>query len=305
MPKISSPAVAISDRSHVCDSQAIQDFHETSRSSQPFPRPPIYNHRFGSWLNKHEKFKITVKLIHFYLEKNMTNDELIAGLEFLRNTMISVATGGPRIEEMNERYQRMYATVVADLSRRGIANTMTYGNLWDWYGRWSSGDLPTYQSRRLLINELISPLINSVLTGRAAEHQPTGWQRVDRTVGEIRDRLAASVNEEQFQAVGLLCRDLIISLAQSVYVRSQHPPLDSVEPSQTDGNRMLEAYIAVELAGGANEAVRRHAKAALTLANDLTHRRTATFRDAAMCVEASTTVTNVIAILAGKRDPQS
>ena len=234
----------------------------------------------------------------------MTNEELIAGLEFLRNTMISVATGGSRIEEVNDRYQRMYATVAADLSRRGLTNTITYGTLWDWYGRWSSGDLPTYQSRRVFVSELFTPLINVVQTGRTSQHQPTGWQRVDRTVGEIRDRLAAATNEEQFQAVGLLCRDLIVSLAQSVYVRSQHPPLDSVEPSQTDGNRMLEAYIAVELVGGANEAVRRHAKAALTLANDLTHRRTASFRDAAMCVEASTTVTNVIAILAGKRDPQ-
>jgi hypothetical protein len=67
---------------------------------------------------------------------------------------------------------------------------------------------------------------------------------------------------------------------------------------------MLEAYIAVELAGGANEEGRGHAKAALKLANALTHRRTAIFSDAAMCVEATTTVINVIAILAGKRDPQ-
>jgi hypothetical protein len=42
----------------------------------------------------------------------------------------------------------------------------------------------------------------------------------------------------------------------------------------------------------------------LDLANALQHRRTATFRDAAMCVEATTTVINVIAIVAGRRDPQ-
>lgn len=234
----------------------------------------------------------------------MTNEELLEGIDYIRNTMISVSTGGPRINDINDQYQRTYATVSAELARRGIDNPITYGSLWDWYGRWSSGDLPTYQSRRTFVSELIDPLANIIQTGRIEEHVPTGWVRVDRAVGEIRDRLASATNEEQFQTVGLLCREVLISLAQSVYVRERHPPLDEVEPSQTDARRMLEAYIAVELAGGANEEVRRHARAALSLSNALTHRRTATFRDAAMCVEASTTVINVIAILAGRRDPQ-
>lgn len=151
---------------------------------------------------------------------------------------------------------------------------------------------------------MVSPLISRIRTGRVEELQPTGWQRVDRTVGEIRDRLAAATNEEQFQAVGLLCREGLISLAQAVYVRTRHPSLDGTEPSSTDGKRMLEAFIAAELVGGAYEETRRHARSALDLANALQHRRTANFRDAAMCVEATTTVVNVAAIVAGRRDPQ-
>ena len=127
---------------------------------------------------------------------------------------------------------------------------------------------------------------------------------MDRSVGELRDRLASARTEEQYQAVGLLGRESLISLAQAVYERARHPPLGDVEPSATDGKRMLEAYIAIELAGGANEASRRHAKSALDLANALQHQRTATFRDAALCVEATTAVVNVIAIMAGRRDPQ-
>lgn len=234
----------------------------------------------------------------------MTDDELINGLEYIRNTMIAVATGGPRINDVNDQYQRMYATVAATLSKRGYNNTLPYGSLWDWYGRWSSGDLPTYQSRRTFVAELVNPLINRIRSGRTEDLQPTGWQRVDRTVGEIRDRLAAATSEEQFQTVGLLCRDALISLAQAVYVRERHPSLDGTDPSDTDGKRMLGAYIAVELAGGANEEARKHARSALDLANALAHRRTATFRDAAMCVEATTTVVNVVAIVAGRRDPQ-
>lgn len=234
----------------------------------------------------------------------MTDEELISGLEYIRNTMIAVSTGGPRINEINDQYQRMYATVTAALSKRGYNNTLPYGSLWDWYGRWSSGDLPTYQSRRTFVSELVNPLINRIRSGRTEDLQPTGWQRVDRTVGEIRDRLAAATSEEQYQAVGLLCREALISLSQAVYVRDRHPPLDGTEPSATDGKRMLEAFIAVELAGGVNEEARKHARSSLDLANALQHRRTATFRDAAMCVEATTTVVNVVAIVAGRRDPQ-
>ena len=55
--------------------------------------------------------------------------------------------------------------------------------------------------------------------------KPTGWAKVDRTVGEIRRRLAEADTEEKFQAVGLLCREALISLAEAVYVPSKHPSL--------------------------------------------------------------------------------
>jgi hypothetical protein len=96
----------------------------------------------------------------------------------------------------------------------------------------------------------------------------------------------------------------LISLAQAVYVPSQHPPLDETEPSATDANRMPESYIAVEMKGDANDELRRYAKASLRSSNALTHSRTADFLSAAICVDATTTTINVIGILAGKRDPK-
>ena len=236
--------------------------------------------------------------------KAMTDEELFNAIDALKNTMVAVSTGGPRINDVNADYQRTYANIAGDLARRGIDNPNTYGSLWDWYGRWSSGDLPSYQSRRTFIAELYAPLLNRIRTGRSEVPQPTGWTRVDRQVGQARDQLAAARHEEQFQAVGLHCREVLISLAQAVYIRERHPPLDGVEPSATDSKRMLEAYVAVELAGDANEAARRHARSALDFANHLQHSRTADFRRAAMCLEATTAVVNLIAIAAGKRDPQ-
>ena len=234
----------------------------------------------------------------------MTDAELIQAIEQLRNTMIAAATGGPRINEINDEYQRNYAIVAVALARRRIENTLPYGNLWDWYSRWTSGDLPTYRSRREFVGELVNPLLNRIRTGRVEEFEPTGWVRVDRTVGELRDRLASATAEEQFQAVGLLCREALISVAQAVYVPECHPSLDGVAPSPTDAKRMLEAYIAVELEGHVNEYARKHARSALDFSVNLQHKRTATFRDAAMCVEATAAVVNTVAIVSGCRDPQ-
>ena len=233
----------------------------------------------------------------------MTDEELLVAIDDLRNTMIAVATGGPRIDDVNDHYMQVFATVDEELAQRGIRNPIGFTTLWDWYGRWSSGDLPTYQSRRVFVGDLIGPLRHRIRTGRIEETPPTGWIRVDRTVGQLRDRLAASRNEEDFQAVGLLARETLISLAQAVYLPDRHPTLDDTRPSKTDAKRMLDSYIAAELVGSANQEARSHARSALTFANALQHRRTATFRDAALCVEATTAVVNIIAIVAGKRDP--
>ena len=132
--------------------------------------------------------------------------------------------------------------------------------------------------------------------------EPTGWQKVDRQVQEIRSRLAGAGTEEQYQAVGLLCREALISAAQEVFKPAMHPTLDGTKPSDTDAKRLLEAIFEAELKGGTNEEARGHAKAAVRLALALQHKRTADFMMAALCAEATLSVVNLLAILAGRRD---
>jgi hypothetical protein len=121
----------------------------------------------------------------------------------------------------------------------------------------------------------------------------------------MREVLGYASNEEQFQTVGLVGREALISLAQAVYDPAKHPSLETgVVISDTDAKRMLESYIAVELASESQEA-RAHVRSALALALKLQHSRTATFRLAAMCAEATTAVINLIAIISGQRDPRN
>lgn len=232
----------------------------------------------------------------------MTDPELLALLDKLRSTMIAVATGGPRIGEVNDEFQQDYRLAVDALADRGIENPLPYSDLWQWYGKWSA-DIAGYGPRRAYVADLFSPLLARVRAVRVAEIAPTGWMRVDRTMREAAERLPRAKTEEQFQSLGLLCREALITLAQEVFDPSKHPAEPGVRVSTTDFKRMIEAYIAVEMSGGAAEEIRRHARSALDLALRLQHQRTAGFRDAAICIEATNAVVNIIAIGSGRRDP--
>jgi hypothetical protein len=132
-------------------------------------------------------------------------------------------------------------------------------------------------------------------------HEPTGWEKVDRQLQEARLRLDTASTEEQFQTVGLICRETLISLAQTIYNPEKHQPIDEKIPSDTDASRMLQAFFGTELMGNANEESRAHAKAALRLAVGLQHKRTADFRMAALCAEATVATVNIVAIVTGRR----
>lgn len=238
-------------------------------------------------------------------EYNMDNTEIVSKIDKMRNILISVSTAGARIQQVNDSYIELYQEITTALDERKIQNPNPYSNLWDWYGKWSSGDLPTYQSRRKFISEMLLPLIDFIKNNKGKEifNEPTGWARIDRTISEIRKRLAEAQTEEQFQSIGLLARENLISLAQIIYDPSIHKTIDGVKPSKTDAKRMLEAYINTVLSGSTNEKSRKHARASLDLANELAHKRTADFKLAALCAEAVTSVVNIIAIISGQRDP--
>lgn len=240
---------------------------------------------------------------------NITSEELFSLQELQKGLMVSVSTGGQRIQDVNTEYQNRANIISEGLSERGINNTNVFKDLWGWYGKWSDGSLPKYQDRRTYISNMFEPLLESVSNLQKNSinpvfEEPTGWTRVDRNIGEIKLRLVQSSTEEQYQAVGLLCRETLISLAQVVFIEGEHKTLDGVKASKTDAKRMLEAYISHQVSSKSNENIRRHARASLELSNELTHKRTAKYRHAAMCAESTNAVVNIIAIISGRRDPQ-
>ena len=131
------------------------------------------------------------------------------------------------------------------------------------------------------------------------------WNLVHRQLARARESLADARDVEQFQAIGVLCREALISLAQAVYVPSKHRSLDGVSPSRTDAKRMLEAFIAAELPGETNRYARSAATSAVNLALDLQHSRNADSALAAMTVEQTGSVISLVSITAKKGESRS
>lgn len=234
-----------------------------------------------------------------------TKVDFLEKLNRIKSILISVATGGPKIQTVNEEYKNLYKKLYSIFETLQLNNPNRYKDLWEWYRYWSSGNLPTYQSRRKYISDLYIDVIDQIekSSDTVLIDQPfeiTGWERVDRGVSEIRKRMSEAQTEEQYQAVGLLSREVFISLAQEVYDAEIHISTDGVNISKTDAKRMLDAFLSYELVGPSNAAYRRYAKSALDLANDLTHRRSASIHEASICVVAVISLVNIVKVITNK-----
>lgn len=225
---------------------------------------------------------------------------ILAELMVHRDMMISVAAGGNvRIQDVNDYYIareiRLREMLPADAKY-----TNPHDDLWSWYHYWSA-NFGRWAERRQYINQMFAPAITTMSKRSNYTSPPrdcTGWERVDRALTKARAQFELASAEEDYQAIGLLCREVIISVAQAVFDPAIHETTDGVEASKTDANRMLEAYIAHVFPGESFKEVRAHHRASLALALNLQHRRTATQQLAALCIEATASTVAVVAIIA-------
>lgn len=223
---------------------------------------------------------------------------LLADLLIHREMMIDVSTGGTRIQEVND-YYRAREVRIGERMPADILYDNPHDDLWAWYSYWSN-ELPQYKDRRIYARQLFGTAIETLAKRSSVplpEREVSGWNRVDRALSKARAQLGLASAEEDFQQIGLLCREVLISLGQAVYDPLLHSSPDGIEPSETDANRMLGAYIAFAFGGSSNEEVRAHAKASLRLALALQHRRTANRQLAALCFEATSSTVAVISII--------
>ena len=233
-------------------------------------------------------------------------NRLYQDIETIRNILISVATGGNRIQDEEDRYRTINASIIERCNELHIDYYNGFQSLWDWYGKWRA-EFPTYQQRREYINSLFSPTFEAFDVVQETPSVETlvridDWDRINRTLAKIKKDSVVAKNEEDYQSIGLLCRELLISLAQAVYKPDLHGSADDkgVTIGEADTSRMLNNYINVKLKGGCNEELRSFAKNANKLANRLTHERSASKKDMMITLSATVAVINLIGALEEK-----
>ena len=227
-------------------------------------------------------------------------------IETISNIMISVATGGPQINSEEIRYRRLHSQIEQDCKKLNLTYNNSFISLWDWYGKWKA-DFPSYQERRIFIRELFFFFLAYFEDTDSYSNIDTivelgGWERIQRTITKIKRDSSSARNEEDFQAIGLLCRDVIISLAQAVYDPFVHGETDESGKSigNTDAVRMIGNYVSVRLNGSHNKELRAYAKATNDMANRLTHKRSATKIDMLLTVSSTIALINFVGIIEEK-----
>ncbi len=250
------------------------------------------------------------------LSKDDIDWEIIGGLngkaklkqniETIKDIMVSVSTGGNRIQEEEARYKNLHNQIQIDCKKLNIPYNNIFTSLWDWYGKWKA-DFPTYQERRIFVKDLFEQTFAYFEEPDKQEVTDTfveldNWEKIERTITKIKMDSRSAINEEDFQTIGLLCRDVIISLAQAVYNPIIHGDMheDGTKIGNADAVRMIGNYVNYTLSGNNNKELKAYAKATNALANQLTHKRTATKKDMLLAVSSTIALINFIGIIEGK-----
>ena len=158
---------------------------------------------------------------------------LLPELIIQQEMMIDVATGSRSIQDVNDYYIARQARLSSLCEAAGAAYDNGHSDLWAWFHFYKE-NFASYAERRKYVRDLFKPTIefaSSRTPSSGTPREPTGWERVDRTLAKARTRIDTASGEEDYQAIGLLCREVMISLAQAVYDPAIHFSEDGVLPS--------------------------------------------------------------------------
>jgi hypothetical protein len=195
--------------------------------------------------------------------------------------VVKVATHEAGIDDVQAEYKERRRKIAAELKRRGLDDPNPFGDLWDWYEYWRE-HLPGYVDRRRHVRRLYQQLHDAIDNlpareiGSCLEEEPTGWDRVDEQIAQLREKCATARTVDDFKGIGHLCREVFVSLASACFDPARHWPKDEEPPAGV--KERLDAAVEKEAAGSDNKKMRKALKAHLDVANALQHDQAAPSR---------------------------
>jgi hypothetical protein len=129
--------------------------------------------------------------------------------------------------------------------------------------------------------------------GRVGDGEPSPFDEVFRRVQQAEDRHHAAVEVEDYQSVGMLLREALISLIGAVRRRTEVPS-DVERPQDSNFIAWSDVLMNALCGGGSNKELRQHlkntAKETWQLVNWLTHTRSADEVSSSIAIHSSQTV---------------
>ena len=182
---------------------------------------------------------------------------LLPDLILHREMMIAVATGQQNIQDVDDYYLARQFRLLEGCAAAGITCDNPHASLWDWYNYRKEEGMTTYADRRNYVRKLFAAPVASAVSrlnnqSSVSKREPTGWERVDRSLGKARAQMNTASVEEEFQTIGLLCREVPISLGQAVFDPEVHGEKDEAGTriGSTDARRQLFAWLHHQMPGG-------------------------------------------------------
>jgi hypothetical protein len=223
---------------------------------------------------------VSIDWAPFGSEESDPDESTITGLcELLdaqANLLVSVATGGQRIDGVDAKYQRRHKKLNAALRKRGIAVPFAYDSLWDWYGDYSQ-NISGYAGRRAHIKGLADPvraalddLLSGIQVSDPGSPAEISWTSLGTRVQGIADEVRIAADKDDFQDVGRRCREVLIDLGKLLADPALVPSGEDV-PKDADAKRWLEYYLAAHASGNGHRELRAFIPKAWDLAQKVTH----------------------------------
>ncbi|MEE9905129.1 MAG: hypothetical protein K4305_06875 [Chlorobium sp.] len=132
-------------------------------------------------------------------------------------------------------------------------------------------------------------------SGRVSADDPSAFDEVLRRGEQASDRHDSALEVEEYQAVGMLLRESLISLVGALR-RHTEIPKEIERPQDSNFNDWTEVLMNQLCVGGANKELRQHlkntAKATWQLVNWLTHTRSANKTASSIAINACQTLTS-------------
>lgn len=190
-------------------------------------------------------------------------------LDLQLSLLIAVATGGPRIDDVNEQYKERRRKLNSGLKRLGLSAPFPWLDLWGWYGYWSA-NFSTYGERRAYVRELARPVteqLEHIIDARPVDDAGTvgpGWPDLEARLTEVKTRLNTANSLDDLQDVGRRTREIIIDLGQIAYTSDMLGEGEE-EPQHANAKLMLTYAARALMPGRAHEEWRTLIRAAWDL----------------------------------------